>query len=74
VKKSLKQILSQTGAVAFLSSVMLLSAPNLNPDFAQWLTALVTTRTGVGDETAKLLVLVGPAIIGSVGLVANVLW
>jgi hypothetical protein len=74
VKKSLKQILSQTGAVAFLCSVMLLSAPNLNPDFAQWLTTLVTMRLGVGDETAKLLVLVGPAIIGSVGLVANVLW
>jgi hypothetical protein len=74
VKKSLKQILSQTGVVAFLCSVMLLSAPNLNPDFAQWLTTLVTTRTGVGDETAKVLVLVGPAIIGSVGLVANVLW
>jgi hypothetical protein len=74
VKKSLKQILSQTGAVAFLCSVMLLSAPNLNPDFAQWLTTLVTMRMGVGDETAKLLVLVGPAIIGSVGLVANVLW
>ena len=74
MKKSLKQILSQTGAVAFLCSVMLLSAPNLNPDFAQWLTTLVTMRMGVGDETAKLLVLVGPAIIGSVGLVANVLW
>jgi hypothetical protein len=74
VKKSLKQILSQTGAVAFLCSVMILSAPNLNPDFAQWLTTLVTMRLGVGDETAKLLVLVGPAIIGSVGLVANVLW
>ena len=74
MKKSLKQILSQTGAVAFLCSVMLLSAPNLNPDFAQWLTTLVTMRLGVGDETAKLLVLVGPAIIGSVGLVANVLW
>jgi hypothetical protein len=74
VKKSLKQILSQTGAVAFLCSVMLLSAPNLNPDFAEWLTTLVTTRTGVGADTAKLLVLVGPAIIGSVGLVANVLW
>ena len=74
MKKSFKQILSQTGAVAFLCSVMLLSAPNLNPDFAQWLTTLVTMRMGVGDETAKLLVLVGPAIIGSVGLVANVLW
>jgi len=74
VKKSLQQILSQTGVVAFLCSVMLLSAPNLNPDFAQWLTTLVTMRLGVGDETAKLLVLVGPAIIGSVGLVANVLW
>jgi hypothetical protein len=74
VKKSLKQILSQTGAVAFLCSVMLLSAPNLNPDFAHWLTTLVTMRLGVGDETAKLLVLIGPAIIGSVGLVANVLW
>ena len=74
MKKSLKQILSQTGAVAFLCSVMLLSAPNLNPDFAQWLTTLVTMRLGVGDETAKLLVLLGPAIIGSVGLVANVLW
>jgi hypothetical protein len=53
---------------------MFLSAPNLNPDFAEWLTTLVTTRTGVGVETAKLLVLAGPAIIGSVGLVANVLW
>jgi hypothetical protein len=74
VKKSLKQILSQTGAVAFLCSVMLLSAPNLNPDFAEWLTTLVTIRTGVGPETAKLLVLAGPAIVGSVGLVANVLW
>ena len=74
MKKSLKQILSQTGVVAFLCSVMLLSAPNLNPDFAQWLTTLVTMRMGVGDETAKLFVLVGPAIIGSVGLVANVLW
>jgi len=74
VKKSLKQILSQTGVVVFLCSVMVLSAPNLNPDFAEWLTALVTIRAGVGDETAKLLVLVGPAIIGSVGLVANVLW
>jgi hypothetical protein len=74
VKKSLKQILSQTGVVVFLGSVMLLSAPNLNPDFAAWLTTLVTTRTGFGDETAKLLVLVGPSIIGSVGLVANVLW
>ena len=74
MKKSLKQILSQTGAVAFLCSVMLLSAPNLNPDFAEWLTTLVTIRTGVGPETAKLLVLVGPAIVGSVGLVANVLW
>ena len=74
MKKSLKQILSQTGAVAFLCSEMLLSAPNLNPDFAEWLTTLVTIRTGVGAETAKLLVLVGPAIVGSVGLVANVLW
>ena len=74
MKKSLQQILSQTGVVAFFCSVMLLSAPNLNPDFAQWLTTLVTMRLGVGDETAKLLVLVGPAIIGSVGLVANVLW
>jgi hypothetical protein len=74
VKKPLKQILSQTGVVVFLCSVMLLSAPNLNPDFAAWLTTLVTTRTGLGDETAKLLVLVAPSIIGSVGLVANVLW
>jgi hypothetical protein len=74
VKKSLKQILSQTGVVVFLCCVMLLSAPNLNPDFAAWLTTLITTRVGVGDETAKLLVLVGPAIVGSVGLVANVLW
>ena len=74
MKKSLKQILSQTGVVIFLCSVMVLSAPNLNPDFATWLTTLVTTRTGVGDETAKFLVLVGPSIIGSVGLVANVLW
>jgi hypothetical protein len=74
VKKSLKQILSQVGVVVFLCSVMVLSAPNLNPDFAEWLTRLITTRAGVGDETAKLLVLVGPAIIGSVGMVANVLW
>jgi hypothetical protein len=74
MEKSLKQILSQVGAVVFLCSVMILSAPNLNPDFAEWLTSLVTSRMGVGDETAKLLVLVGPAIIGSVGLVANVLW
>ena len=74
VKKSLKQILSQTGVVVFLCSLMLLSAPNLNPDFADWLTTLITTRTGVGTETAKLLVLAGPAIVGSVGLVANVLW
>src|SRR5262245_9946415 len=74
VKKSLKQILSQVGVVAFLCSVMVLSAPNLNPDFAEWLTTLVTISAGVGDETGKLLVLVGPAVIGSVGLVANVLW
>jgi hypothetical protein len=53
---------------------MVLSAPNLNPDFAEWLTTLITMRAGVGDETAKVLVLVGPAIIGSVGMVANVLW
>jgi hypothetical protein len=74
VRKSLKQILSQVGVVVFLCSVMVLSAPSLNPDFAEWLTTLITTRAGVGDETAKLLVLVGPAIIGSVGMVANVLW
>jgi hypothetical protein len=74
VKKSLKQILSQVGVVVFLCSVMVLSAPNLNPDFAEWLTTLITMRAGVGDETAKILVLVGPAIIGSVGMVANVLW
>ena len=74
MKKSLKLILSQVGAVAFLCSLMVLSAPNLNPDFAEWLTTLVTIRTGVGDETAKLLVLAGPAIIGSAGLVANMLW
>ena len=74
MKKSLKQILSQVGVVIFLCSVMVLSAPNLNPDFAEWLTTLITTRAGVGDETAKFLVLVGPAIIGSVGMVANVLW
>jgi hypothetical protein len=74
VKKSLKQILSQLGVVVFFCSVMVLSAPNLNPDFAEWLTTVITTRAGVGDETAKLLVLVGPAIIGSVGMVANVLW
>jgi hypothetical protein len=74
VKKSLKQIMSQTGLVVFLCSLMLLSAPNLNPDFADWLTTLITNRTGVGAETAKLLVLAGPAIVGSAGLVANVLW
>jgi hypothetical protein len=74
VKKSLKQILSQVGVVVFLCSVMVLSAPNLNPDFAEWLTTLITMRAGVGDETAKLLVLVGSAIIGSIGMVANVLW
>ena len=74
MKKSLKQILSQVGVVVFLCAVMVLSAPNLNPDFAEWLTTLITARAGVGDETAKLLVLVGPAIIGSVGMVANVLW
>ena len=74
MKRSLKQILSQMGVIVFFCSVMLLSAPNLNPDFAEWLTKLVTMRSGVGDETAKLLVLVAPAIIGSVGLVANVLW
>jgi hypothetical protein len=74
VKKSLKEILRQTGVIAFLCSVMVLSAPNLNPDFAEWLTTLVIMRTGVEDETAKLLVLIVPAIIGSVGLVANALW
>ena len=74
MKKSLKQILSQTGLVAFLCSVMVLSAPNLNPDFAAWVTALVTMRTGVEDETAKLLVVIVLAIIGSVGLVATMLW
>ena len=74
MKKSFKQILSQVGVVVFLCSVMVLSAPNLNPDFAEWLTTLITMRAGVGDETAKVLVLVGPAIIGSVGMVANVLW
>jgi hypothetical protein len=74
MKKSLKQIVSQTGVIIFLCSVMVLSAPNLNPDFAEWLTTLVTMRSGVADETAKLLVLAGPAIIGSLGLVANVLW
>ena len=74
MKKPLKQILSQTGVVIFFCSVMVLSAPNLNPDFAEWLTTLVTMHTGVGIETAKLLILVGPAIIGSAGLVANVLW
>jgi hypothetical protein len=74
MKKSLKQIVSQTGVIIFLCSVMVLSAPNLNPDFAEWLTTLVTMRSGVADETAKLLILAGPAIIGSLGLVANVLW
>ena len=74
MKKSLKQILSQTGVVVFLCSVMVLSAPNLNPDFAEWLTRLITMHAGVGDETAKFLVLAGPAIAGSAGLVANVLW
>jgi hypothetical protein len=74
VKRSLKQILSQVGGMVFLCSVMILSAPNLNPDFAEWLTMLITARSGLGDETAKVLVLVAPAIIGSVGLVANVLW
>jgi hypothetical protein len=73
MKKSLKQIVSQTGVIIFLCSVMVLSAPNLNPDFAEWLTALVM-RSGVADETAKLLILAGPAIIGALGLVANVLW
>jgi len=74
VKRLLKQILSQVGVIVFFCSVMVLSAPNLNPDFAEWLTKLVTMRSGLGDETAKLFVLVAPAIIGSVGLVANVLW
>jgi hypothetical protein len=73
MKKPLKQIVSQTGGIIFLCSVMVLSAPNLNPDFAEWLTTLVM-RSGVADETAKLLILAGPAIIGSLGLVANVLW
>jgi hypothetical protein len=74
VKRSLEQILSQVGVIVFFCSLMILSAPNLNPDFAEWLTKLVTMRTGVESETAKLFVLVAPAIIGSVGLVANVLW
>ena len=74
MKKSLKQILSQVGVAVFFCSVMVLSAPNLNPDFAEWITTLITMRAGVGDETAKLLVLAGPAIAGSAGLVANVLW
>jgi len=74
VKKSLKEILRQTGVIAFLCSVMVLSAPILNPDFAEWLTSLVTMRAGVADVTANVLVVIVLAIIGSVGLVANVLW
>jgi len=74
VKKALKEILKQTGVIAFLCSVMLLSAPNISPDFDEWLTALVTTRTGIGDQAANFLLIMVPAIIGAVGLVANVTW
>jgi hypothetical protein len=74
VKKALKEILKQAGVIAFLCSVMVLSAPNINPDFDQWLVALVTTRAGIADEAANLLLIVVPAIIGAVGLVANVGW
>jgi hypothetical protein len=74
VKKALKEILKQTGVIAFLCSVMVLSAPNISPDFDEWLIALVTMRTGIGDEVAKFILIMVPAIIGGVGLVANVMW
>ena len=73
VKNGLKEILRAVGVIVFLCSVMVLSAPNLNPDLGQWLIALVTTRTGLGEEGAKLLVIIVPAIIGAVGLIANML-
>ena len=74
VKSALKEILKQTGVIAFLCSVMVLSAHNINPDFDEWLTTLVTMHTGMRDVAANLLLIMFPAIIGSVGLVANVMW
>jgi hypothetical protein len=74
VKKALKEILKQTGVIAFLCSVMVLSAANINPDFDEWLTTLVAMRIGMGDVAANFLLIMIPAIIGGVGLVANVMW
>ena len=74
MKKALKEILKQTGVIAFLCSVMVLSAPNINPDFDEWLTTLVTMHTGMGNVVVNLLLIMIPAIIGGVGLVANVTW
>ena len=73
MKKALKEIYKQTGVIAFLCAVMVLSAPNINPDFDEWLTALVTMRTGIGSDAANFLLIMAPAIIGAVGLVANVM-
>jgi hypothetical protein len=73
VKKAIKEILKQVGVIAFLCSVMLLSAPIISPDFDEWLTALVTMRAGIGNDAVNFLLIMAPAVIGGVGLVANVM-
>jgi hypothetical protein len=52
---------------------MLLSAPIISPDFDEWLTALVSMRAGIGNDATNFLLIMVPAIIGGVGLVANVM-
>jgi hypothetical protein len=64
VKKAIKEILKQVGVIAFLCSVMLLSAPIISPDFDEWLTALVTMRAGIGNDAANFLLIMAPAVIG----------
>ena len=74
MRKALKEILKQTGVIAFLCAVMVLSGPIISPDFDEWLTALVTMRTGIGNDGANFFLIMVSAIIGAVGLVANVTW
>jgi len=73
VRNAIKEILKQVSVIAFLCSVMLLSAPIISPDFDEWLTALVSMRAGIGNDAANFLLIILPAIIGGAGLVANVM-
>lgn len=74
MKKALKEILKQMGVIAFFCSVMVLSTPNISPDFDEWLTALIKMRTAIGDDAVNFFLIMVPAIVGGIGLVANATW